>query len=134
MDKAQEENGSNILQIKMSIFKIHVSFWCPLCKVIFNTRDKFKEHQRYSLSSQSFFLVQVKVFVMHLMNAFIQCQHTGTLLNCAIQIFACQILPVTYHLSLVPTATKPYHANSTTMHSRLVLEEQKTRKVIKKLI
>ena len=35
---------------------------------------------------------------------------------------------VIYNLSLMPTATDPHPANSTTMHSRLVCEDPKTRK------
>ena len=89
MNKAQEEEGSYVPQIKMSMFKIHVSFRCSPCKGIFDTRDKFKEHQRYYYSScLDIFLVQVKVCVIQLLMAFIQCQHAGTLRNCAIKIIS----------------------------------------------
>ena len=36
----------NVPQVKMSIIKIHGPFRCSLCRVLFNTREKFKEHQQ----------------------------------------------------------------------------------------
>ena len=37
------------------------------------------------------------------------------------------MLPVTYNLSLIPSATDPHPANTTTIPSRLVCKEQKTK-------
>ena len=46
LDKAEGETSSNVPQVKMSIIKIHGPFRCSLCRVLFNTREKFKERQK----------------------------------------------------------------------------------------
>ena len=46
LDKAQEESCYDYPQVKMSIIKIHGPFRCSLCRVLFHTQEKFKEHQK----------------------------------------------------------------------------------------
>ena len=47
---------------------------------------------------------------------------------CNMAHVTCPLSPITYHLALMATATGPHPDNSSTMHSRLVCKDPKTRK------